>query len=172
MIFSCILLEITTTNRWTASGPTITVVELLDTGRIIDMITHLRRAAETLQRFGEGTRSAKRIRKTLLKLVHICMNLAQSNHEQGAAILSALSSNYDAEMAQLQQQIELDLVNSGGGLMQGPMITTDGMMLPPTTIDPFATYDGGMHQYWSENTMDLFNDLVGVESGLTSLMAG
>lgn len=172
VIFSCILLEITTTSRWSASGPSITVVEVLDAKRVIEMITRLRQAAETLQQFGEGMKSARRIRKTLLKLVHICMNLAQCNNEQGATILSALSSNFDAEQALFQQHLGGDLQGADSGSLNGAMIPTDGMMLPPTVIDPFATYDVGMHQFWSENTLDLFNDLVGVESGLTSLIAG
>jgi hypothetical protein len=38
--------------------------------------------------------------------------------------------------------------------------------------DPFAVFDIGLHQYWTDGDLDLFSNLVGVEDGLTSLMAG
>lgn len=85
--------------------------------------------------------------------------------------MTALSSNFDADMAQLQAHNEMTLHNMSQEIASGTMMTNAMLpMLPPT--DPFATYDMGMHQYWTDTNLDLFNDLVGVESGLTSLMAG
>jgi len=165
-------MEITTAARWTPSGPTITMAESLDTTKITDMITRLRHAAETLQRFGEGTKSAKRIRKTLLKLVQICMNLVQCSPEHGPAILGALTSTFDADLARSQAQQNEALVQNMGQEIGTEEMMTNSMlpMLPPP--DPFTTYDMSLHQYWTDTNLDLFNDLVGVESGLTSLMAG
>lgn len=172
VIFSCILMEITSAARWTPSGPTITMAESLDTTKITDMITRLRRAAETLQRFGEGTKSAKRIRKTLLKLVQICMTLVQCNPEHGPTILTALASMFEEDVARSHaQQNEILVQNMGQEMEPGVMMSNSMLpMLPPP--DPFTTYDINMHQYWTDTNLDLFNDLVGVESGLTSLMAG
>jgi hypothetical protein len=165
-------MEITTAARWTPSGPTIAMAESLDTTKITDMITRLRRAAETLQRFGEGTKSAKRIRKTLLKLVQICMTLAQCNPEHGPTILTTLASTFDADLARSQEQQNEMLVQNMGQEVGSEVMTTNNMlpMLPPP--DPFTAYDISMHQYWTDANLDLFSDLVGVESGLTSLMAG
>lgn len=165
-------MEITTAARWTPSGPTIAMAESLDTTKITDMITRLRRAAETLQRFGEGTKSAKRIRKTLLKLVQICMTLAQCSPEYGPTILTALASTFDADFARSQEQQNEVLVQNMGQEVGSEVMTTNNMlpMLPPP--DPFTAYDISMHQYWTDANLDLFSDLVGVESGLTSLMAG
>lgn len=174
VIFSCILMEITSAARWTPSGPTITMAESLDTAKITDMITRLRRAAETLQRFGEGTKSAKRIRKTLLKLVQICMTLVQCNPEHGPTILTALASMFEEDVARSHaQQNEILVQNMGQEMEPGVMMGNSNSMLPMLPPpDPFTTYDINMHQYWTDTNLDLFNDLVGVESGLTSLMAG
>lgn len=146
------------------------------------MIIRLRRAVETLQRFGEGTRSAKRIRKTLLKLVQICMTLAQCNPDHGPAILSALSSSQQAEAAQMHAAAAQNAAGGGlavqhpqvggdGHAIEGP-IAPNGMLPTMGPDDPFAAFDMTMPHYWTDNSLDLFTDLVGVEPGLTAMMAG
>ena len=136
------------------------------------MIIRLRLAMETLKRFGEGTKSAKRIDKTLRKLVQICMTLVQSHTEHGPSILSALSSNQSGEAVQVNGQSGLALQHLGS--IDGPAPPTGGLpTLAPS--DPFAAFDMGTHQYtpyWTENNLDLFADLGGVEPGLTAMMAG
>ncbi|KIX01785.1 uncharacterized protein Z518_09512 [Rhinocladiella mackenziei CBS 650.93] len=170
-IFSCILLEITASNSWTPNGPPITTRHPLDSSKVIEMITRLRRAVETLQRLGEGTRSAKRIRKTLLKLVQICMTLAQCSPEHGPTILSALSASQQSGAAQMQGQNGLALQPHNEATMDGSVDTN--CILPPIAADdPFAALDVGMYQYWTDNNLDLFTDLVGIDTGLTAMMAG
>lgn len=122
---------------------------------------------EALKRFGEGTKSAKRIGKALLKFVQICMTLIQCNPEHDPAILSALALHQQSDAAKLG--------GVGSPLHQG---TTTGDALPSGMVptfpqdDPFAAFDMGMQQYWTDNSLDLFTDLVGVEPGLTAMMAG
>ncbi|OAP63482.1 hypothetical protein AYL99_02709 [Fonsecaea erecta] len=169
VIFSCILLEITPSNVRTVNSPPIAGNDSLDPGKIVEMITRLRRAMETLKRFGEGTKSAKRIRKTLVKLVQISMTLVQLNPEHGPAILSTLSSGQQSEAAQVNSQSSLSLQPQGA--MDGNM-ATNGLLPILGQDDPFAAFDMSMHQYWTDNSLDLFADLVGVEPGLTAMMAG
>ncbi len=161
------------------------------------MITRLRRAAETLQRFGQGTRSSKRIRKTLVKLVQICMTLVQFSPDHGPAILSALSLSTQQQQQQ-QQQPQPDTALPGapdqtgfvGQQMQQPMHGQEGHGIghPVSVVlpnhdhgnlatfgpdDPFATFDMGMQQqYWTDANLDLFTDLVGVDTGLTAMLSG
>ncbi|KAG9773388.1 AAT family amino acid transporter, partial [Aureobasidium melanogenum] len=106
VIFSCILLAITTSNGWSHNGPTITMTGSLDTHHIVEMVTELCKAAEALQRFGEGTRSAKRTRKTVLKLIQICVTLAQCHADHGPSILAALAASHHLQQQQQQQQIQ------------------------------------------------------------------
>ncbi|OAL37349.1 hypothetical protein AYO20_03198 [Fonsecaea nubica] len=169
VIFSCILLEIAPSRLHSVNSPSIATSDSLDSAKIVEMITRLRRAMETLKRFGEGTKTAKRIRKTLLKLVQICMTLVQFNAEHGPTILSALSSGQQSEAAQLSSQNSVSLQPQGaidGG------IATNGLLPTLGQDDPFAAFDMTMHQYWTDNSLDLFADLVGVEPGLTAMMAG
>ncbi|KAH0831548.1 hypothetical protein FOPE_00461 [Fonsecaea pedrosoi] len=151
------------------NSPSIATSDSLDSAKIVEMITRLRRAMETLKRFGEGTKTAKRIRKTLLKLVQICMTLVQFNLEHGPTILSALSSGQQSEAAQLSSQNSVSLQPQGA--MDGG-IATNGLLPSLGQDDPFAAFDMTMHQYWTDNSLDLFADLVGVEPGLTAMMAG
>ncbi|OAL32981.1 hypothetical protein AYO22_00066 [Fonsecaea multimorphosa] len=169
VIFSCVLLEITPSNVRTVNSPPITTTDSLDSAKIVEMITRLRRAMETLKRFGEGTKSAKRIRKTLVKLIQICMTLVQLNPEHGPAILSALASGQSGEAGQTSNQNGLSLQPQGA--MDGTM-ATNGILPTLGQDDPFAAFDMSMHQYWTDNSLDLFADLVGVEPGLTAMMAG
>ena len=144
--------------------------EKLDSTKVIEMITRLRRAVETLQRFGEGTRSARRIRKTLLKLVQIC-TIVQCNPDHGPGNLSALSSNLHSDTAQVQSQHGPLLHHQQGGSMDAAGVLNSNL----STIapdDPFMAFDMTTEQYWPDNNLDLFTDLVGVETGLTAMMAG
>lgn len=68
-------------------------------------------------------------------------------------------------------QSEALVQNMGQGIGPEEMVT-NGMLPMPPPPDPFTAYDMSMHQYWTDTNLDLFSDLVGVESGLTSLMAG
>jgi hypothetical protein len=140
-----------------------------DPTKIVEMILRLRRAMEALKRFGEGTKSAKRIRKTLLKLMQICMTLVQSNPELGPVILSALASSQQGEFTQGNGQSGAHVQPQG--VVDGS-IPMNGALQNLGPDDPFAFYDMGMQQYWTDNSLDLFADLVGVEPGLTAMMAG
>lgn len=133
---------------------------------------------EALKRFGEGTKTAKRIRKTLMKLMQICMTLVQSNPEHGAVILSALSTTQQQQQQQsepAQQQSASNQNDSKGQSFQDATMDSSGAngVLPALAPDdPFAVFDVGMDHYWTDNSLDLFTDLVGVEPGLTAMMAG
>lgn len=137
------------------------------------MITRLRRAADTLQRFGEGTKSSKRIRRTLVKLVQMCMTLAQFNAQQGPVILSALSSNQQSDVAQIQAELDVAMQAQNGASMMGGSVPLHGMGTTAMgTDDPFAMFDTNMPQYWTDTNLDLFSDLVGVEPGLAAMLSG
>ena len=124
---------------------------------------------EALQRFGEGTKSAKRIKKTLVKLMQICMTLIQNNPEHGPTILSALTSSQQVEVAPNNAQRGLDLQTQA--TMNDPT-AMNGALPTLAPDDPFAMFDMGVQQYWTDNSLDLFTDLVGFEPGLTAMMAG
>jgi hypothetical protein len=133
------------------------------------MIVRLHRATEALKRFGEGTKMAKRIRKTLVKLMQISMTLVQSSAEHGPAILTALTVPQQGEVS----QAELDVHTQAQPVMEGSA-TGSGMLPSLVMDDPFAVFDlgMGMQPYWTDSNLDLFTDLVGVEPGLTAMMAG
>ncbi|KAJ9615634.1 hypothetical protein H2200_001709 [Cladophialophora chaetospira] len=170
VIFSCILLELTISNVGSPSNFRAFAIHSPDAAKVVDMVIQLRRAMEALQRFGEGTKSAKRIRKTLVKLMQICMTLVQSNSEQGPAILSALTASQQGEVAQSHGQT--GMVSQNHGIMDGSA-AMQGMLPTLAPDDPFAMFDMGMQQqYWADNSLDLFTDLVGIEPGLTAMMAG
>lgn len=169
MIFSCILLEITTLQKWNHGGASITIADSFEATKVIEMITRLRRAAETLQRFGQGTRSSKRIRRTLVKLVQICMTLAQFSPEHGPVILSALSSNQQSD-AQQEFAVQMQMQGQGENGMQQEAV--GGVGAPGAMDDPFTMFDMSMPQYWTDTNLDLFTDLVGVETGLTAMLSG
>ncbi|KAJ4680160.1 hypothetical protein HRR95_003879 [Exophiala dermatitidis] len=197
VIFSCILLAITTSNGWSHNGPTITMTGSLDTHHIVEMVTKLCKAAEALQRFGEGTRSAKRTRKTVLKLIQICVTLAQCHADHGPSILAALAASHHLQQQQQQQiqqrqhhqyqhtsEVGAPMRNSQNGLdvpvhdaNDNPVIANvpvDGALphVASHSEDPFTMFDLGMHQYWTDTNLDLFTDLVGVDTGLTHMLAG
>ena len=134
------------------------------------MIIRLRKAMEALKRFGEGTKSAKRIQKTLVKLLQICMTLVQSSPEHGPSIMSALTTSQQSEAAQVNGPSRLEMppppVTIGG------TTSMNGVMSTLESDDPFGLFDMGLQQYWTDNSLDLFTDLVGVEPGLTAMMAG
>ncbi|KIV85748.1 hypothetical protein PV11_01410 [Exophiala sideris] len=173
VVFSCILLEITTINKWTHGGATITIAHFVDSDKVVEMITRLRRAADVLRRFGEGTKSSRRIARTLVKLVQICMTLAQLNPEQGPMILSALSSNQQSDVAQMQAQLDVARqTRNGAGMVDG---TASFHGMGTSTMgpdDPFAIFDANMPQYWTDTNLDLFSDLAGVEPGLAAMLSG
>ncbi|KAK4944002.1 hypothetical protein LTR10_016523 [Elasticomyces elasticus] len=173
VVFSCILLEITTINKWTPGGATITIAHFVDSDKVVEMITRLRRAADVLRRFGEGTKSSRRIARTLVKLVQICMTLAQLNPEQGPMILSALSSNQQSDVAQMQVQLDVARqTQTGAGMVDG---TASFHGMGTSTMgpdDPFAIFDANMPQYWTDTNLDLFSDLAGVEPGLAAMLSG
>lgn len=153
-----------------------------DSTKIVEMVTKLRKAAEALQRFGEGTRSAKRTRKTVLKLMQICVTLAQCHADHGPAILAAMASTHNhphhshqSEIPPLQagQDGVGPHVHNGDDNTNG-MVSIDGTLpdLANGANDPFTAFDMGMHQYWTDTNLDLFTDLVGVDTGLTHMLAG
>ena len=57
------------------------------------------------------------------------------------------------------------------GMMDGSA-GSHGVLPTLDSDDPFAVFDMGMQQYWADNSLDLFTDLVGIEPGLTAMMAG
>ena len=140
-----------------------------DSTNIVEMVMRLRQAMEALRRFGEGTKSARRMKKTLVKLMQICMTLLQSNSDHGPAVLSALSANQQGEVTQASGQNRLDVQQAGAMEVPAPM---NGVLPDLAPDDPFAVFDVGMQPYWTDNTLDLFADLVGIEPGLTAMMAG
>lgn len=205
VIFGCLLLKITASLQWAAVGASITPVHAAASSTISEMVTRLGRAVDALQRFGEGTKSAKRIRKTLSKLMQRCItlgevpfsfsisldrkvragpvrfpysrvtrtkllgpelifSLVQSSPDFGPAVLSTLSVRDHPETFHVpHQNPELFPPHSGDAM---------GSPLPPMgPYNPFAALDTDLHQLWTENDLDLFTDLGGVESGLTALMA-
>jgi uncharacterized membrane protein YccC len=185
------LLEVTSLHKWSgAPTPTITVAEFIEPGKVVEMITRLRQAADTLQRFGQGTRSSKRIRKTLVKLVQICMTLVQFSPEHGPVILSALSQqstqqqqHLDAALLQQQQQQQQQHDLAVQQLQQHDNMGHHPPSVLPNNAegnnlatfgpdDPFVNFDMGMQQYWTDANLDLFTDLVGVETGLSAMLSG
>ncbi|KAK6379813.1 hypothetical protein LTS17_005886 [Exophiala oligosperma] len=173
VIFGCILLKITTVNKWSHGGATITISESFDCDKVIGMITCLRRAAEALQRFGEGTRSSKRIQRTLVKLVQICMTLAQFNPEHGPTVLSAFSSYQNpSDPAQMQAQQESRMTTQNAGGMGPPALLNGALSNTIQPDDPFAMFDMHMPQYWTDANLDLFSDLVGVDTGIAAMLSG
>ncbi|OCT54128.1 C6 transcription factor [Cladophialophora carrionii] len=169
VIFSCILLELTSHHSETLHGSYMIALQSPDPTKFVEMIIRLRRAMEALKRFGEGTKSAKRIRKTLLKLMQICMTLVQSNPELGPVALSALATSQQGESAQSTGQSGAQVQPQG--VVDGSA-AINGVVQNLGPDDPFAFYDMGMQPYWADNSLDLFADLVGVEPGLTAMMAG
>jgi hypothetical protein len=152
-----------------SSTAQMTSMHFPDSENVVEMIVRLRRAMEALKRFGEGTKSARRIKKTLVKLIQICMTLVQSNPEQGPAMLSALTASQQGGANQPNGQSGLDMQHQGA--MDGPA-ALNGVLPSLASDDPFAVFDMGTQQYWTDNSIDLFADLVGVEPGLTTMMAG
>ncbi|KIW16954.1 hypothetical protein PV08_04145 [Exophiala spinifera] len=172
VIFGCILLKLTTVNKWSHGGATITISESFDCDRVVGMIAYLRRAAEALQRFGEGTRSSKRIQRTLVKLVQICMALARFSPEHGSTILSAFSSyQYPSDTAQTQAQQQAIVTVSSIGA-PAPVLLNGAMPNTIQTDDPFTMFDMHMPQYWTDANLDIFSDLVGVDTGIAAMLSG
>jgi hypothetical protein len=78
-------------------------------------------------------------------------------------------------MAHIPGQPELTLQHTDGSLLDEASMTNGVMPALGQNLngnDPFAVFDIGLHQYWTDGDLDLFSNLVGVEDGLTSLMAG
>ena len=136
------------------------------------MISSLRRAINAIQKFGVGTRSAKKIQKTLVKLVQMCISLGQVNPDYGPAIISAWPTRENAGMLQNENRNQRDVgfPPQNGNAVHFNVSETDNLPLVPQP-DLFDGVDVGFH-YWPQNDIDLFDDLGGVESGLTDLMAG
>ncbi|KAJ9502334.1 hypothetical protein H2202_002399 [Exophiala xenobiotica] len=175
VIFACTLLEMTTVNKWSQDGATITSAPSVDCDKVIEMISRLRSAADTLQRFGEGTRSSKRIRRTLVKLVQICMTLAQFSPEYGPVILSTLSSQQQPldAASQLRAQLESGIHMQDAAGLDGPVLATDAMGTTTMSADdPFTVFDMNMPHYWTDTNLDLFSDLVGVDTGIAAMLSG
>jgi hypothetical protein len=165
----------TTVNKWSQGGATITSAPSVDCDKVTEMISRLRSAADTLQRFGEGTRSSKRIRRTLVKLVQICMTLAQFSPEYGPVILSTLSSQQQLldAASQLRAQLESGISMQDAAGLDGTVLATGAM--GTTTIsadDPFTVFDMNMPHYWTDTNLDLFSDLVGVDTGIAAMLSG
>lgn len=95
------------------------------------------------------------------------MTLSQCHPEQGTAILSALTANQQSDVTLGQNGVAMH----GHAGMDGT-VAPNGMIPAIAPDDPFSAFDMTMHPYWTDSGMDLFTDLVGVEHGLTAMMAG
>ena len=148
-------------------------MESVDSTRVIEMISSLRHASDALQTFGVGTRSAQKIRKTLVKLVQFCMSLGRFDTNYAPAVISAWPTRENAEMFQNEKRNQhgVGFPPQMENAVHFNVSDTDNLPLMPQP-DPFAGVDVDIRPYWPENDMNLFNELDGMDSGLTALMAG
>lgn len=109
-----------------------------------------------------------------MKLVQICMTLAQFSPAYGAMILSTLSSHQQPlDASQLRSQHEPGMPMQDAAGLDGPVLPTD--TIGTTTMpadDPFTVFDMNMPHYWTDTNLDLFSDLVGVDTGIAAMLSG
>jgi len=109
-----------------------------------------------------------------VKLVQICLTLAQFSPEYGPTILSTLSSHQqplDASQLRMQHESGMPMQDAAG--LDGPVVPIDAMGTTAMPADdPFTVFDMNMPHYWTDTNLDLFSDLVGVDTGIAAMLSG
>ena len=133
--------------------------------RMSQMINSLSTGVKIIKRIGKGTRTAKGVHRTLIKIIQISTRLAQLLAQtQLANVIANPTSDLPAvEPGNVQTQL----------LQPEPLAST---LNQPSLFQDDAQYQGQWSipdlQYWTAQTdLDIFADLGSLDAGLGSFMA-
>ncbi|KKO99889.1 hypothetical protein THAR02_07991 [Trichoderma harzianum] len=105
VIFSCILLEITSPTTRSSSEQASTTTDTSRSDKIVNLFGHLQRAAESLQRVGEDTQQGSRVNKMLQKHLEISSRLIRENADRYSVPLSVISLDQETQDGNSQPSI-------------------------------------------------------------------
>ncbi|QYT05586.1 Zn(2)-C6 fungal-type domain-containing protein [Trichoderma simmonsii] len=105
VIFSCILLEITSPATRSSSEQASTTTDTSRSNKIVNLFEYLQRAAESLQRVGEDTKQGSRVNKMLQKHLEISSRLTRENADRYSVPLSVISLGQETQDGNSQPNI-------------------------------------------------------------------
>ncbi|KAL7780978.1 hypothetical protein V8C43DRAFT_328867 [Trichoderma afarasin] len=154
VIFSCILLEITSPTTRSSSEQASTSTDTSRSNKIVNLFGHLQRAAESLQRVGEDTKQGSRVNRMLQKHLEISSRLIRENADRYSVPLSAISLGQESQVGNSQP----DIYN-----WDAQLDNNERLAVTSCSPNPLEMFELGTSQEWINS--DLYTDLFQAEEG-------